>query len=62
MAGETKFVGVGQLQIIARVSAMRIVTIHAAHLGFANRVVVGKIGLGILLLVAAQAVLILLPA
>lgn len=62
MAAETEFVGVGHLQIVARAAAMRIMTVHAAHLGFANRVVVGKIGFGILRLVAPQAVLILSPA
>ena len=62
VAAEAKFVGVGRLQIVARATAMCIVTIHAAHLGFANRVVVRKVGLGILLLVATQAVLIHLPA
>ena len=35
--------------------------IHAAHLGFANRVVVGQIGFGILLLVTPHAVVIHLP-
>jgi len=62
MAGETKFVRVGQLQIISRAAAMWIMTIHAAHLGFPDRVVVRKIGFGILFLVATQAVLIHLPA
>ena len=62
MAAETKFVRVGQLQIVSRAAAMRIMTIHAAHLGFANRVVVRKVSFGILLLVTAQAVLIHLPA
>ena len=62
MAGETEFVSVGQLQIVARAAAMRVVTIHAGHLGFANRVMVRQIRFGILLLVAAQAVLILLAA
>ena len=61
VARETKFVSVGQLQIIAGAAAMRIMTIHAAHLGFANRVVVRKIRFGILLLVAPQAVFIHLP-
>src|ERR1035441_10609751 len=61
MAGETKFVGVGQLQVVAGAAAMRIMTIHAAHLGFAHRVVVRKIRFGILLLVATQAVFIHLP-
>ena len=37
---------------------MRIMTIHAAHFGFPNRVMVRQIGLGTLLLVAPQAVLI----
>src|SRR5450755_2562393 len=41
---------------------MRIVTIRAAHLAFANRVVIGKIGFGILLLVTPEAVLIYLPS
>ena len=41
---------------------MRIMTIRTTHFGFANRMVVRQIGFGILLLVAAQAVLILLPA
>src|ERR1022692_844268 len=40
---------------------MGVMTIHAAHLPLANRMVVGKIGFGILLLVAAQAVLAHLP-
>jgi len=62
MAGETEFVSVGQLQIVARAAAVRVVTINAAHFGFANRVVVRQICFGILLLVAAQAVLILLAA
>src|ERR1035441_10535148 len=62
MAAETKVVRIGQLQIITGAAAVRIVTIRAAHLGFANRVVVRKIGFGILLLVAPQAVFIHLPA
>jgi hypothetical protein len=53
VAAETEFIGVGQFQIVSRTAAMRIVTIHAAHFGFANRMVVRKIGFGILLLVTA---------
>jgi hypothetical protein len=62
MAAETKLARIGQLQIVSRAAAVRIMTIHAAHLGFANRVVVRKIGLGILLGVAPQAVVVLLAA
>jgi len=62
VAAETKFVGVGQFQIVARAAAMGIVAIDAGHLAFADRVVVRKVGLGILLLVTPQAVLILLAA
>ena|ERR1022692_354810 len=61
MAGETKLVAIRQLQTVSRTATMGIMTIHAAHLPLANRMVVGKIGFGILLLVAAQAVLAHLP-
>src|ERR1035438_10151584 len=40
---------------------MRIMTIHAAHLSLADRVVIRKIGFGILFLVASQAVRAHLP-
>src|ERR1700693_1618226 len=62
MAAETKVVRIGQLQIITGAAAVRIMTIRATHLGFANGVVIRKIGFGILLLVASQAVFIHLPA
>src|ERR1019366_2455874 len=62
MAAETKFVGIGHLEIVARAAAVGIVTIHAAHLAFANGVMVGQITFGILLLVAAEAVLISLAS
>src|SRR5271157_203255 len=61
MAGETKLVPVRQFQAVSCAAAVRIMTIHAAHLPLANRMVVGKIGFGILLLVAPQAVLAHLP-
>ena len=53
VAAETEFIGVGQFQIVPRTAAVRIVTIHAAHLGFADRMVIRKIPFGILLLMAA---------
>lgn len=53
VAAETEFIGVGQFQIVSRTAAMRIVAIYAAHLGFANRMVIRKIRFGILLLMAA---------
>jgi len=58
MAAETKLVSVRDLQIVARAAAMRIMTIDAGHLAFANRVVVGQIGFGTLLLVATQALVV----
>lgn len=61
VAGETEFVGVGDLQIVTRAPAMRIMTIDARHLRFPNRMVVRQICLGILLLVTPHAVVIHLP-
>jgi hypothetical protein len=55
MALEAKLVAARRVQTIPRAAAMRIMAVDAGHLAFANRVMVGKIGLGLLLLVALQA-------
>src|ERR1039457_2388345 len=49
MTTETKFVGVGQFQIVSRAAAMRIMAIHAGHLAFTNWMVIRKIRFGVLL-------------
>jgi len=61
MATETQLVRIGHLEAVSRVAAVRIMTIHATHLAFANRVMVGKVGFGILLGVSPQAVFTELP-
>jgi hypothetical protein len=62
VALEAKLVDTGRVEIVSRAAAMRIVAIDAGHLGFADRMMVGKIGLGFLLTVAMQALVVLIAA
>ena len=59
VALKAQFVDTGRVEIVSRTAAMWIMAIDATHLGFADRVMVGQVGLGFLLPVALQALVVL---
>jgi hypothetical protein len=54
MATQAELVGIGSAQVVARRTSVRIVAIHAAHLAFAQRVMVRHTELRLLGLVALE--------
>ena len=62
MALKAKLVEIVGAQVVGSSAAVRIMAIRAAHLRFANRVVIGKVPFRRLLSVAADARLVLLAA
>ena len=59
MTLEAELVRIGSVEIVARAAAMRVMAINAAHLRFADGMVVRQIGLSLLFAVALQALVIL---
>jgi len=58
MALEAELVCIRRGQIVARTAAMGIVAIHAGHLAFADRVMIGQAALCLLFLMALQALVV----
>lgn len=61
VATKTKLVEIVGAQVVGGGSAVRIVTVRAAHLGLADRMMIGEIAFRRLLAMAADARLALLP-